>query len=76
VGGAETPRIIVRYPWGASLPMELVTTAPLVLGLVQVGQAQITNAVQDLELVHRINAALWQGIVAQLKVLPLPQNVL
>jgi hypothetical protein len=54
--------------------MELAITAPLVLGLVQEEQARIINAAQDLELVHRTNAALWQDIVAQLKVLLIPQN--
>lgn len=58
VDGAETLQIIVQYPRGVSPPMELVTTAPLVLGLVQEEQAPITNAVQDLELVHQTNAAL------------------
>jgi hypothetical protein len=58
VDGAETPRIIVQYPWGVSQRMELAITAPLVLGLVQEEQARIINAAQDLELVHRTNAAL------------------
>ena len=66
--GAEIPQIIVQYPWGVSLPMELVTTAPLVLSLVQEEQARIINAVQNLELVHRTNAALLLDFVAQLKV--------
>jgi hypothetical protein len=58
VDGVETLQIIVQHPWGVSLRMELATTAPLVLGLALEEQASIINAVQDLELVHRINAAL------------------
>jgi hypothetical protein len=48
--------------------MELAITALPVLGLVQEEQARIINVAQDLELVHRTNAALLPDFVAQLKV--------